>query len=175
MTMIRPGWTRLMLPWLMAGLVTMSGRGSAETPVPNTDVSAQLTTLRAHLDQCESALRSLQGRVDALRRSAAAAPAAGLADLKKATADHKDHCRSLGSSLETFRGSERGSANFSGRELRELERRLLVLGQAERKLDGGLQMVEVLQKRRAETERRRVEAEQRRLQGDQKRKQAQDN
>jgi chromosome segregation ATPase len=160
-----------MLFWLMAGLVSTSGPASAEPPAPNTDLEAQLTTLRARLDECESAVRKLQDRVDGLRRSAAEGSAEGLADLKKASADHKDHCRSLGSSLESFRRSERETANFTGRKLRELERRLLVLGQAERKLDGGLQMVEVLQKRRAETERRRVEAEQRRLQGDQKRKQ----
>jgi len=155
--------------WLLFVLLAVPAAWAENPSLPTNDQLNQFDTLLALLKECEGTVRDLQNKVAEMRRSPGT-DTGNLSDLKKTHAEYKERCGELGQSLDGLRREARSAGRPPSRDFVELERRLMGLGQAERKLDGGLKLAEVEQQRRIETERRKTEADERRAQAEQKRK-----
>ena len=154
--------------WLLLGIL-LTPVAWAEDPPPPSDPQEKLESLRTTLKECEAIIRDLQDKVTGVRRRKSEDTSQALADLRQSQGEYRERCGSLSQSFESLR-KERTAPRSTSRDQVELERRLMALGQAERKLDGGLRLAEVEQQRRIETERRNTEAAERQAQREEKRK-----
>jgi len=158
-----------MIPLLL--VLLLSPLAWAETPpVPSPEQQTNLDALQALTKECEGTIHALQEKTDAVRRSPSTVSDKSISDLKQTRDEYQKRCGDLERSLEGLRRESRSPNYRPSREFVDLERRLMGLGRAERKLDGSLKMIEVEEQRKAETERRKTATEQRRAEAEQRRK-----